>query len=117
MCYRNISGRGNQNLPGVITENLGGIGYVIPDTTDNKVVRRHPDHIFRGGTRVHLQTSQNVFENRQKNSSERSQRRNTSKKYALNFYFLSLDSSLVMNDPHWKLNVCTENIAVEGTVF
>ena len=47
--YRNFSGRGNQNLPGVITENLGGKGYVIRDTNENKVVRRHPDHISRGG--------------------------------------------------------------------
>ena len=47
--YRNFSGRGNQNLPGVITENLGGKGFVIRDTNENKVVRRHPDHIFRGG--------------------------------------------------------------------
>ena len=47
--YRNFSGRGNQNLPGVITENLGGKGFVIRDATENKVVRRHPDHIFRGG--------------------------------------------------------------------
>ena len=47
--YRNFSGRGNRNLPGVITENLGGKGYVIRDTTENKVVRRPPDHIFRGG--------------------------------------------------------------------
>ena len=49
MFYRNFSGRGNRNLPGVITENLGGKGFVIRDTTENKVVRRHPDHIFRGG--------------------------------------------------------------------
>ena len=47
--YRNFSGRGNRNLPGVITENLGGKGYVIRDANENKVVRRHPDHIFRGG--------------------------------------------------------------------
>ena len=47
--HRNFSGRGNRNLPGVITENLGGKGFVIWDTTENKVVRRHPDHIFRGG--------------------------------------------------------------------
>ena len=49
MYYRNFSERGNRNLPGVITENLGGKGYVIRDTTENKVVRRHPDQIFRGG--------------------------------------------------------------------
>ena len=47
--YRNFSGRGNPNLPGVITENLGGKGFVIRDATENKVVRRQPDHIFRGG--------------------------------------------------------------------
>ena len=47
--YRNFSGGGNQNLPGVITENLGGKGFVIRDTNENKVVRHHPDHIFRGG--------------------------------------------------------------------
>ena len=47
--YRNFSGRGNRNLPGVITENLSGKGYVIRDINENKVVRRHPDHIFRGG--------------------------------------------------------------------
>ena len=47
--YRNFSRRGNRNLPGVITKNLGGKGYVIRDNTENKVVRRHPDHIFRGG--------------------------------------------------------------------
>ena len=45
MYYRNFSGGGNQNLRDVITENLGGIGFVIRDTNENKVVRRHPDHI------------------------------------------------------------------------
>ena len=49
MFYRNFSGRDNRNLPGVITENLGGKGFVIRDTNENKVVRRHSDHIFRGG--------------------------------------------------------------------
>ena len=47
--YRNFSGRGNRNLPGVITENLGGKGFVIWDTTEKKVVRRHADYISRGG--------------------------------------------------------------------
>ena len=48
MYYRNLSGGGNRNLLGVITENLGGKGFVIRDTNKNKVVGRHPDHIFRG---------------------------------------------------------------------
>ena len=33
----------------VNTDNLGGKGYVIRDTNENKVVRCYPDHIFRGG--------------------------------------------------------------------
>ena len=52
--YRNFSGRGNRNLPGVITENLGGKGYVIRDTNENKVVRLHPD----------LRTSQRLLSSR-----------------------------------------------------
>ena len=45
--YRNFSGTGNQNLPGVITENLGGKGYVIQDTTENKVVRLNCVNLFK----------------------------------------------------------------------
>ena len=36
--YRHFLGRGNRTFPGDITESLGGKGYVIWDTTENKVV-------------------------------------------------------------------------------
>ena len=42
--------------------------------------------------------------------------RNLSGKYFLNFYFWYVDISLIMHDPHMKLNTCIENIAVKDTV-
>ena len=32
------------------------------------------------------------------------------------FYFLNVDISLIMHDPHLKFCICKENIAVEGTM-
>ena len=40
--------------------------------------------------------------------------RNISGKYFLNFYFLNVDISLIMHVQ--KIYICTDNIAVEGTV-
>ena len=40
--------------------------------------------------------------------------RNISGKYSLNFYFLNVDISLIMHDPHMKLDICLANITVEG---
>ena len=37
-------------------------------------------------------------------------------KFFFYFYFLNVDISLVMHDPHFKFYICIENIAVEGTV-
>ena len=37
-------------------------------------------------------------------------------KHFLYFYFLNVDISLIMYDPHLKLYICIENIALEGTV-
>ena len=42
--------------------------------------------------------------------------RNISGKYFLNFYFLNVNISLTMHDPHLKLYICIDNIAVERTV-
>ena len=37
-------------------------------------------------------------------------------KHFLYFYFFNVDTSLIMYDPHLKLDICIENIALEGTV-
>ena len=42
--------------------------------------------------------------------------RNISGKYFLNFYFLNVHISLIVHDPHLKLYICIDNIALEGTV-
>ena len=42
--------------------------------------------------------------------------RNISGKYFFNFYFLNVDISLIMHVQKMKLYICTDNIAVEGTV-
>ena len=42
--------------------------------------------------------------------------RNISENYFLNFYFLNVDISLTMHDLSLKLHICTQDIAVEGTV-
>ena len=38
------------------------------------------------------------------------------RKYFLDFYVLYTDISLIMHDPHLKLNTCIENITVKDTV-
>ena len=38
------------------------------------------------------------------------------KKCFFYFYFLNVDISLIMHDPHLKFYICITNIVVEGTV-
>ena len=42
--------------------------------------------------------------------------REISEKHVLYFYFLNVDISLSMRDPHLKLYMSIKNIALEGTV-
>ena len=42
--------------------------------------------------------------------------REISEKHVLYFYFLNVDISLIMPDPHFKLYITIKNIALEGTM-
>ena len=50
--YKNFTGHGPKNRQGVVEENLGTKGYIIRDVGEDKVVRRHMDHIVKSGQTV-----------------------------------------------------------------
>ena len=50
--YKNFTGHGPKHRQGVIEESLGTKGYIIRDVGEDKVVRRHMDHIAKSGQAV-----------------------------------------------------------------